>query len=44
VLETAFECASPMPIASLLRDRLLDAVGHGQSEKDWSSMANWGRV
>jgi 3-hydroxyisobutyrate dehydrogenase-like beta-hydroxyacid dehydrogenase len=44
VLETAFECASPMPIASLLRDRLLDAVGHGQSEKDWSSVANWGRV
>jgi len=44
VLETAFECASPMPIASVLRDRLLDAAGHGQSEKDWSSVANWGRV
>lgn len=43
VLDTAFECRSPMPIASLLRDRLLDAVGHGQSEKDWSSVANWGR-
>ena len=43
VLETAFESASPMPIASLVRDRLLDAVGHGQSEKDWSSVANWGR-
>lgn len=42
-LETAFECASPMPIASLVRDRLLDAAGHGQSEKDWSSVANWGR-
>jgi 3-hydroxyisobutyrate dehydrogenase-like beta-hydroxyacid dehydrogenase len=44
VLEMAFECASPMPIASLLRDRLLDAAGHGQAEKDWSSLANWGRV
>jgi 3-hydroxyisobutyrate dehydrogenase-like beta-hydroxyacid dehydrogenase len=43
VLETAFECASPMPIASLLRDRMLDAAGHGESEKDWSSVANWGR-
>jgi len=43
VLETAFECASPMPIASLLRDRLLDAVAHGQAEKDWSSVASFGR-
>jgi 3-hydroxyisobutyrate dehydrogenase-like beta-hydroxyacid dehydrogenase len=43
VLETAFECASPMPIASLLRDRLLDAAAHGQSERDWSSVALWGR-
>ena len=44
VLETALECESPMPIASLLRDRLLDAVGHGEGEKDWSSVANWGRT
>jgi len=43
VLETAFECASPMPIASVLRDRLLDAAGHGQSDRDWSSVATWGR-
>ncbi len=39
VLETAQECASPMPVASLVRDRLLSAVAHGQEEKDWSSVA-----
>ena len=43
VLETAFECESAMPFASVLRDRLLDALGHGQGEKDWSSVAMWGR-
>jgi 3-hydroxyisobutyrate dehydrogenase-like beta-hydroxyacid dehydrogenase len=42
-LETAQECLSAMPIASLLRDRALDAVAHGQGEKDWSSVARWGR-
>jgi 3-hydroxyisobutyrate dehydrogenase-like beta-hydroxyacid dehydrogenase len=39
VLETAFECTTPMPVASLVRDRLLDACGHGQGELDWSSLA-----
>lgn len=43
VLETAFECGSPMPIASLLRDRLLDAAAHGESDRDWSAVAQWGR-
>ena len=43
VLETAFESQSPMPIASLVRDRLLDAAGHGQGDKDWSSVADFGR-
>jgi 3-hydroxyisobutyrate dehydrogenase-like beta-hydroxyacid dehydrogenase len=43
VLETAFECTSAMPFASVLRDRLVDALGHGQGEKDWSSVASWGR-
>ena len=38
LLETAFECASPMPIASVLRDRLLDAVAHGQGDLDWSGV------
>jgi 3-hydroxyisobutyrate dehydrogenase-like beta-hydroxyacid dehydrogenase len=43
VLDTALECMSPMPFASVMRDRLLDAAGHGQKEKDWSSVAWWGR-
>lgn len=38
-LATAEECASPMPIASLLRDHFLDALAHGQGEMDWSSVA-----
>ena len=42
-LETAAECLSPMPFASILRDRLMDAAAHGQGEKDWSSFALWGR-
>jgi 3-hydroxyisobutyrate dehydrogenase-like beta-hydroxyacid dehydrogenase len=39
VLQTAEECASPMPIASLVRDHLLAAMAHGQAEMDWSSIA-----
>lgn len=39
VLETAQECTSPMPIASLLRDQLLSAVAQGQAEMDWSSVS-----
>ena len=38
-LAAAEECASPMPIASLLRDQLLSAIAHGQGEWDWSSVA-----
>jgi 3-hydroxyisobutyrate dehydrogenase-like beta-hydroxyacid dehydrogenase len=43
VLETALECTSAMPFASVVRDRLLDAMGHGQGDRDWSSVALWGR-
>jgi len=39
VLETAQECAAPMPIASLIRDHLLAAMAQGQAELDWSSVA-----
>jgi 3-hydroxyisobutyrate dehydrogenase-like beta-hydroxyacid dehydrogenase len=28
----------PMPLASLLRDAFLDALAHGEGEKDWSAM------
>jgi len=38
-LETAQECAAPMPVASLLRDRFLAAIAQGQAELDWSSVA-----
>jgi 3-hydroxyisobutyrate dehydrogenase-like beta-hydroxyacid dehydrogenase len=37
-LDTAQECTSPMPLASLLRDRFLDAMAHGQESLDWSSV------
>jgi len=39
VLETALECQSPMPLASLLRDHLLAALAQGQGDLDWSSVA-----
>jgi 3-hydroxyisobutyrate dehydrogenase-like beta-hydroxyacid dehydrogenase len=39
VLETAQECESPMPIASLVRDHLVEALAHGQADQDWSSIA-----
>lgn len=38
-LEAAQEVNSPMPLASLIRDRMLQAIAQGQSEMDWSSMA-----
>jgi 3-hydroxyisobutyrate dehydrogenase-like beta-hydroxyacid dehydrogenase len=38
-LETAEECAAPMPLASLIRDHFLSAVAQGQAELDWSSVA-----
>jgi 3-hydroxyisobutyrate dehydrogenase-like beta-hydroxyacid dehydrogenase len=39
VLQTADECASPMPLASLVRDHLLAGVAQGQEDLDWSSIA-----
>ncbi|HEX5436101.1 MAG TPA: NAD(P)-dependent oxidoreductase [Gemmatimonadaceae bacterium] len=32
--------SAPMPFASVLRDNLLDAVAHGDAERDWSAIAN----
>jgi 3-hydroxyisobutyrate dehydrogenase-like beta-hydroxyacid dehydrogenase len=40
VLQTAEECAAPMPLASLIRDQFLSAMAHGQAEQDWASVAN----
>ena len=39
VLETAQECESPMPVASLIRDHFLSALAAGQADEDWSSLA-----
>jgi 3-hydroxyisobutyrate dehydrogenase-like beta-hydroxyacid dehydrogenase len=39
VLAAAEECASPMPVASLIRDQFLSAMAQGQAEWDWSSIA-----
>lgn len=38
-LQLADECSAPMPAASLIRDRMLDALAHGQGDMDWSSIA-----
>lgn len=38
MIETARECASPMPVASLLHDRLLEAMALGMGEIDWSGV------
>ena len=39
VLRAADAVAAPLPIASLIRDRLLGALARGQGELDWSSLA-----
>lgn len=38
-LATAREFASPMPVASIIRDHFLSAVALGQGDSDWSSLA-----
>jgi 3-hydroxyisobutyrate dehydrogenase-like beta-hydroxyacid dehydrogenase len=38
-IETARECQSPMPIASLVHDRLLEAMALGMADIDWSGVA-----
>jgi 3-hydroxyisobutyrate dehydrogenase-like beta-hydroxyacid dehydrogenase len=39
VLQTAAEVQTPMPLASLLRDRLLSAQAKGRSHLDWTALA-----
>ena len=39
VLDNARECAAPMPMASLVRDRLLSAFAQGWGELDWTSVS-----
>ncbi len=38
-LAAAEECGAPMPMASLVRDRLMAALANGQGGMDWSSVA-----
>ena len=38
-MQTAEECASPMPFASVVHDHFVNAMAHGQAEMDWSSVA-----
>jgi 3-hydroxyisobutyrate dehydrogenase-like beta-hydroxyacid dehydrogenase len=40
VLQTAEECAAPMPLASLIHDQFVSAMAHGQADQDWASLAN----
>lgn len=40
VLETARECAAPMPLASLIHDHLLAGLAQGQQDLDWSSVTD----
>ncbi len=39
VLRTARETATPMPTASLLRDRFMHAIAMGREDQDWSAVA-----
>ena len=39
VLQTAEECAAPMPLASLVHDQFVSAMAHGQADQDWASDA-----
>ena len=38
-LEAGEAKGAPMPFASVLRDNFVDAIGHGDGEKDWSALA-----
>jgi 3-hydroxyisobutyrate dehydrogenase-like beta-hydroxyacid dehydrogenase len=39
VLQAADAVGVPLPIASVVHDRFLSAIGHGYGEKDWSVVA-----
>jgi 3-hydroxyisobutyrate dehydrogenase-like beta-hydroxyacid dehydrogenase len=38
-LDAGEAAAVPLPFASVPRDNYLDAIAHGDSAKDWSSIA-----
>ena len=39
VLEAGEAVGAPLPFASVLRDNFVDAIGHGDGEKDWSAVS-----
>jgi 3-hydroxyisobutyrate dehydrogenase-like beta-hydroxyacid dehydrogenase len=39
VLKTGGDAHVPMPIAAVLRDRLIAGIAHGRGEMDWSALA-----
>jgi 3-hydroxyisobutyrate dehydrogenase-like beta-hydroxyacid dehydrogenase len=39
VLQAADAAGVPLPIASVVHDRFLSAVGRGHGEKDWAVIA-----
>jgi 3-hydroxyisobutyrate dehydrogenase-like beta-hydroxyacid dehydrogenase len=42
-LEAGSDASVPLPMASLARDTLLDAVAHGEGGKDWAAMTEVSR-
>lgn len=38
-LAAAEQSGAPMPFASLLRDNFIDAIAHGDADKDWSAIS-----
>jgi 3-hydroxyisobutyrate dehydrogenase-like beta-hydroxyacid dehydrogenase len=39
VVQTAGACQAPMPLANLVRDRLIAAMAKGRADMDWSALA-----
>ncbi len=39
-MEAGEAVGAPMPFASVMRDNFLDAISHGDSEKDWSAVSD----
>jgi len=42
-MEAGEAVGAPMPFASVMRDNFLDAIAHGDSEKDWSAISQVAR-
>jgi 3-hydroxyisobutyrate dehydrogenase-like beta-hydroxyacid dehydrogenase len=42
-LDASTELGAPLPLASLLRDHLIQALAHGRAQQDWSALADMAR-